>query len=258
MFHFWKRDDRTQRNLNRLKDWIVFSEKKRRENEMAAEMRLDKLDRTMSELREAVGKHDLAIADMLDSWDEWRQSREEEDSSLLEAAKEKARQEREESRKRESALVSLAAVCFDQFHMLRRSAEDAGDQIWLRQLELAEEKLSAERLLADFQVIDSVGCEVNYQLYEIAAAVDTEDPNLAMKVADVYTPGCVYRGKVLRKAVAAAYRAVRREESAPLFISPGGADTAVQNNTAGYDTARNNAAGYEISGNDTDRKLYNV
>ena len=213
-FSFWKKENEDRHPLNQIKDWLVFSERKRRDDAAALTARLDKLDRTLSELREGVNRHDLAVADMLDSWDEWRQSREEVDGSLLKAANEKARQEAAESQHRENALVSLAAACFDQFHMLRRSAKEAGDQTWLRQLELAEEKLSAERLRAGFQVIDDTGCEVNYSLYEIAAAVDTENPDLAMRIADVYSPGYAYRGSVLRKAQASAYRAVQGESDA--------------------------------------------
>ena len=208
-FPFWNRSGRDGERLNQLRDWLERSEKERREAEMAVTARLDELSGTLGELRQAANKHDLSIADMLDSWDEWRQSQEETDRSLLEAANENARREAAESQRRETALVSLAAACFDQLHMLRRSAKEAGDQTWLRQLELAEEKLSPERMLAGLQIIDETGCEVNYRLYEIAAAVDTENPDLAMRIAEVYAPGYAYRGRVLRKAEASAYRAAQ-------------------------------------------------
>ena len=153
----------------------------------------------------------MAIADMLDTWEEWQ----EETRALRSDLSKRYQEEARESTRREMALLEVIILFHDQFHALKRAAEQAGDSVWKRQLEFAEEKLSGRYPLVDLQVINAKGAPVNYDLHEVIGVEETSDRAQTMRVADVYVCGYAYRGKVVRKAKVSAYQWTGREESVP-------------------------------------------
>ena len=184
-----------QERLEHLETSLLSME---RENRESAEV----LSARMSDLRGAANKHDMAIADMLDTWEEWREDTRALRSDLSKRYQEEAR----ESAWRENALLEALIDLHDQFYALKRAAEQADDPIWKRQLELAAEKMAGRYALADLQVIQAKDAPVNYDLHEVVSVEAAEDRSQSMRVADVYICGYAYRGKVIRKAKVAAFQ----------------------------------------------------
>ena len=109
------------------------------------------LAQRVSELSGAANRHDMAIEDMLESWEELQEQAQSERNTLASALTESAQRERQESLAREKALLSLVMSAHDRLFELQRAAEEAGAELWLRQLVLAQQKLEEARLPAGFQ-----------------------------------------------------------------------------------------------------------
>ena len=193
-----------QERLEHLETSLLSME---RENRESAEV----LSARMSDLRGAANKRDMAIADMLDTWEEWREDARALRSNLSKRYQEEAR----ESAWRENALLEALIDLHDQFYALKRAAEQADDPIWKRQLELAAEKMAGRYALADLQVIQAKDAPVNYDLHEVVSVEAAEDRSQSMRVADVYICGYAYRGKVVRKAKVAAFQWTGQEGAEP-------------------------------------------
>lgn len=173
---------------------------------------LERTAETLADMKEQVGAHDMAIADMLDSWDELQEEQRKQVSSLQARLLEQCQKEAEELRNREEVLVEAVAACREQLFHLRKAAEASGDEAWGKQLGLAEGLLREKALKAGLQEVGQVGEAYSFDLHEIVDAADTEDPALDQTIAAVYTPGSWYRGKMLCKAKVSVYR--RRETEA--------------------------------------------
>lgn len=123
-----------------------------------------------------------------------------------EAEKKSALEEQlQESREREEALLALACCAREQLELVtQRLMEDAS---WREQCRMLEQE--AEKYLrdADMRETGKAGEPVDYELHQVLDAVDTDKEELAGTVARVYRRGRIYRGKVIRKAQVAAYRA---------------------------------------------------
>lgn len=204
MFGLGKKERQLQERLEGLEASLLSIERKNQES-------ADALSARVSDLRGAANKHDMAIADMLDTWDEWREEARAFHADLSERYQEEAR----ESVRRENALLEAIVELHDQFYALKRAAEQADDRIWKRQLELAEEKMSGKYALADFQILCAKGAPIDYDLHEVISVAATDDRNQAMRVADVYLCGYAYRGQVIRKAKVAAFQWTGPNSAAP-------------------------------------------
>ena len=166
----------------------------------------EELSSQVKKLAGAANRHDMAVEDLLDSWEELQEGQREEARSLSSAlAREKDRQ-LAEAAKREGALLELAMDSSDQLYALRRAAEAAQAQDWLRQFSLAEEKLAARRMAAGLQVVSGSGIPVDYSVHTVVDTVETEQPERNGRVAEVYSCGYVCCGRILRKARVSAYR----------------------------------------------------
>lgn len=153
-------------------------------------------------MQSAAAKHEMAIEDMLESWEEWQEKLE---------TQEARRAEREKNdtavlQRREKALVRLLTDYHDQLFALRRAAEEAENASWNRQFSTAMDKLSEGLALAGLQVIDRPGGAFSYALHEAIEVIETSDEALDMRVARVYSCGYVYLGNVVRKAKTAVYQ----------------------------------------------------
>lgn len=70
------------------------------------------------------------------------------------------------------------------------------------------------RQLCGISVIGELEAEIDYDLYEIIEAVDTKNPEQGKRIAEVYSCGYLYKGKVKKKARVSAYHftAFNRQE----------------------------------------------
>ena len=50
------------------------------------------------------------------------------------------------------------------------------------------------------------GERVDFERHEVLSVVETEDDGADSSVAEVFSPGCIYHGEVIKRAQVAAYR----------------------------------------------------
>ncbi len=120
------------------------------ENAQSAE----RVARRLAELSGAANRHDMAIEDLLDSWEELREKQTQEAQALSSALQDAAAREQKEARARETALLKALLSAHDQLFALQKAAAEAGAEDWLRQLALAEQKLEETRLPAGLRGIE--------------------------------------------------------------------------------------------------------
>ena len=173
----------------------------------------EQVARRLAELSGAANRHDMAIEDLLDSWEELQEKQTQEAQSLASALQEAAAREQKEARARETALLTALLSAHDQLFALQRAAAEAGAETWLRQLRLAEQKLEETRLPAGFQIVEQTGVPVNYAVHEVVRAVPTRDAARDRLIADVDARGYVYLGRVLRKARVSVWRLTEVQEN---------------------------------------------
>ena len=169
----------------------------RLEREIAGERKqLDDMGQNINKLQTAANKHDMAIEDLLEEWEE-KQS---EDTEL----KEQFRTYKKENR----CFLDLFEAYQEQFWNLKRFAGEK-DETWASQIALMEGNLERYRQLCGIAIIGECGVQVDYDMHEVIETVGTEDPALDKKIADIYSCGYIYKGQVKRKARVAAYLAER-------------------------------------------------
>ena len=156
-------------------------------------------------LQASVRKHDMAIGDMLDTWEEWREDQAKQTEALTSALHDRLAAEAEALRARESDLVGALIAACDQFFILRLAAESASDKAWQRQLFLAESAVTQKALRTGLQVTGAVGAAFSYDLHEPAEKVETDRPDQHMTIARVFSRGYLFHGRLQRKAQVAVY-----------------------------------------------------
>ena len=174
----------------------------------------DELRNDLKELRSAANQHDMAIEDLLDSWEEMQHEQRKEKEAMSAALTETMELERRQTAQREHSLLQLCMVAMDQLFTLHRAADEAGAEEWSQQLKLAEDKLSAVSLPAGVQVIGDVGTPVDYGIHEVVDVQDAEIPEQENTVAEVISRGYCYLGTILRKARVSAYRKATADSGA--------------------------------------------
>ena len=154
---------------------------------------LSRLESHFSQLHSDVHKHDMAIEDLLDEWAE-KKSDEDDTAARL-----------RESAQTEKVLLELFEAYQEQFWNLKHYA-DSKDESLTAQVALMEKNLEHYRRTCAISVIQECGVSVDYDLHDVIEAVDTADPALDKTIAEIYRCGYLYKGKVRKKAQAAAYR----------------------------------------------------
>ncbi len=213
----------TKKEIAALRECVERSDAERRQQEREREEKLldriaaleekisgDGKNTDLEVLGEKINRHDLAIGDLVDSMEEMMTEQRERQEALSDALGERAEREAKEAKRREEKLLALAIACEEQLFALKTAATVSEDDAWQRQIESAEEKILSTAVPAGFQRIDRAGEAFSYDLHEAIETRETEDSGKAMKVAEVYTCGAMYQGKVMRKAKVAVYQ--RREE----------------------------------------------
>lgn len=152
------------------------------------------IDQRLSDFHSTIQKHDMALEDLLDEWEE-RQSDEQAVQGRM-----------KELEQNEARLLTLVEAFQEQFWSLKRFAISNQDTALSAQAALMEQSLERSNRLCGIHVIQECGIEVDYNLYEIIEAIDTDDPSLDKKIADIYQCGYIYKGTVKKKAKASAYR----------------------------------------------------
>ena len=165
----------------------------------------ERLQDSLGELRGAANTHDMAIEDLLDSWEEMQSKQREETRELSVALAAVTERELKQVAEREEKLTELVMAAYDQLYGLRRAAEESHDEVWERQLALAWRKLNDAQLPAGFLPVCETGIPVNYAVHEVIGVAEPESPEQEYQVAEICSCGYVRMGEVLRKAKVIAY-----------------------------------------------------
>ena len=166
----------------------------------------------LQELRGAANIHDMAIEDLLDSWEEMQSKQREETRELSAALAAATERELKQYAEREEKLTELVMTAYDQLYGLRRAAVESHDEVWERQLALAWRKLNDVQFPAGFLPVCEIGVPVNYAVHEVIGVTEPESPEQKYQVAEICSCGYVRMGEVLRKAKIIAYTNMNREE----------------------------------------------
>lgn len=164
-----------------------------RQLEGSMQQHLQQMDNRINQIQADVHKHDMALEDLLDEWAE-KKSDEDNINTLL-----------QESIQAEKLLLELFEAYQEQFWNLKHYAASK-DSSWAAQVLCMEKNLEHCQRSCAISLIQECGVSVDYDLHEIIEAVDTTDPTLDKTIAEIYRCGYLYKGKVRKKAQAAAYR----------------------------------------------------
>ena len=165
-------------------------------------------DQTVSgavqDLRKAVTRHDDAIEDMLEEWEELR-----DDTRKSLAAVSKELHAGYDARirtleEKENELLSLCDAYQKHLLAMQRMAQD--DPGWKKQLELIQEGLRPAEIRAGIQVTGQAVEKADLSIHEIVDIAQTQDPDMDGKVREVYENGCIYMGKPRKKARVSVWR----------------------------------------------------
>lgn len=151
------------------------------------------INQKLNQLHSDVHKHDMAIEDLLDEWAEKKSDEEDVTARLQEAAQ------------TEKLLLELFEAYQEQFWNLKHYAASR-DEALTAQVALMEKNLEHYRHSCAISMIQDCGVSVDYDLHDVIEAVDTTNPALDKTIAEIYRCGYLYKGKVRKKAQAAAYR----------------------------------------------------
>ena len=165
---------------------------------------LEKLREETEKLAAKQNRHDMALEDMLDIWDE-KSAEVDEAITVLKGSWQKETKEQLEAAKSQEqnllALIEAYQLQMDQFwHLL------GDDETWGRQLELIRQKLEVRERQAGICIVGREGEAVDLKAHEVLDVVPTTEESLSATVAAVYESGLLYKGEVCRKAKVSAYR----------------------------------------------------
>ena len=141
------------------------------------------------EILSEINRHDMAIENMLDEWEE----KKEQDRELEKLKDESGR------------LVDVFSAYHDQLFILRNALGRENPE-WNRQLEMMEYILNQKRMKACLQVIEQDNVPVDYSLHEITGIVETHDEKQHGIISEILSPGYIYHGEVIKKALVSVYR----------------------------------------------------
>ena len=176
---------------------------------------LEELSAGLKDLRDSANRHDMAIEDLLDDWEDLQEKQQKESRALAAALSASFERENHSLLEREESLLKLLMAYHDQLYALQRAADEAGADAWIRQFTLADNRLSEDCYPAGVQIVCSTGVPVNYAIHEVVDTVAAAVPAQDYLVADVCSCGYLYMGKVIRKAEVSVYRLPEDLPAAP-------------------------------------------
>ena len=179
------------------------SERKSAEEAQAAEhwkTTAEKLETKQQDLERLIRRQSDSYEDLLEELQE---------TFRLE---EDIRRERRENSRKEEALLSLIMCCREQMTLLEKQVREDGSmtgeklEAWQQQFSaMAGERLKLMRSCG-LEETGQEGEPVDYEIHEILSVRETEDPAKAGRIAQVYSPGLLKEGHVIKKARVAAYK----------------------------------------------------
>ena len=212
MFIFGK--DRINALNERIETLGQQSAKEADATRQALEGHTKALTERLSAIQEAENTHDMTIEDMLDSWQEFQTTLTAVADRMSDALSDQHKKELEEAGRRERRLLNLAMWCQDQLYALRRAAPAGA---WERQLALADSQFAENALGCGLQVIDSAEQPFSPSLHEVLEIEETRDPGKSLQVAEVYTCGYIYAGKVIRKAGVKVWQIKENDQATEVY-----------------------------------------
>lgn len=146
-----------------------------------------------------IGKHDMALEDMLEIL-----------GGKLESERFMSDRIRELEQS-EGKLLLLMVDYEEQLFLIDGYAKNiknasGTDDAWVNQLDSVREKLLQHMSDCGIFIIAEAHQRVNYECHEVIQVVDTDEAALSRVISEVYSPGFIYKGKVLKRAKVAAYR----------------------------------------------------
>ncbi len=195
IFSFFKNEEKeTEERAFRQKTEEMLSKltEEMKKGQEAAET----LSQDVRQVGSDVRRHDMALEDCLDALEE---QQEEQKESRKQIRKLEAEQEK---------LLKLLSVYREQLWGMKQYAQQNAPE-WLSQLELMEKAAEGARLSSGIAWIEEAGVQVDYALHEVIEARAVSEEEKDMRVAQVYSPGMLRHGEVIKKARVAAYRLER-------------------------------------------------
>jgi molecular chaperone GrpE (heat shock protein) len=138
-----------------------------------------------------INRHDMAIENLLD---ELQEDIEDERNSRSAA---------EEQYRNSENLLTLFETCQDQFWQIKKFFSDKNDA-FSSQFSLMEQSFSNAMIRCGITPVDRTGISVDYEIHEVIDL--TESETYDKTVAEIYSPGYIYQGKIVKKAKISAYR----------------------------------------------------
>lgn len=167
------------------------------------EKALEALSADIRQMGNDIRKHDMALEDCLELLEEQQ-----------EALSRNGRQDREWKEEQER-LLELLGEYQEQTGNMKKYAKEK-DPAWFRQLEMIETAVRGKRMACGIVLIEETGVCVDYALHEVIEVRETEEEQKDKTVAEVCSPGWIYRGNIRKKAKVAAYR-FKKENGRNLF-----------------------------------------
>lgn len=166
-----------------------------------------KLEEAEADRTKQLRRQSAAFEDLMDELQEQQGERE-----LL--AKQMADMEQ-----KETALLSLSILEKKQFELVASTIQNdtklTGENktAWEKQFSLMETERKKVMDLCGIQETGMVGEAVDYSSQEILKVIDTDEKRLDGTIAQVYSRGTIYSGRLLQKAKIAVYKYVKSEDS---------------------------------------------
>lgn len=153
---------------------------------------LDKMQQQQMEMQKFLRKKMETLDDFLDQLEEEKETQEE------------AEELRKEASEREIQLCQLIGIYSEQMHTIEALLADK--EGWNEQFLLMGKKRKQLCGLAQIQETGNIGEPFDYRLHEIIKTEETDQDKLEGIISQVYVPGILYRGKIIKKAQVCVYR----------------------------------------------------
>ncbi len=160
----------------------------------------------LQDLKKTVDKHDMAVVDMLDSWEEWQDKLQQTLEDFRDSPLNELTERLQCAQDQEKALLDLLVSFYDQLFALSKAANSAGDEAWIRQFRMTDSKLSDLMNKTGIEVMGGTNKPFDYDTMEAIHVLDTDRLEKDMTIAEQYQCGYRYHGKIIRKGVVAVYR----------------------------------------------------
>lgn len=156
---------------------------------------MQEVGKEVQSIGKEVSKHNMTLEDTLDGLEQ--QSEEEKES----------REQLFRLKKEQEQLLLLIGAYEEQIWNMKNFAGEY-EEAFGNQLELMQRVLKSYRLPCGISMITEPEGKVDYQLHEVIEVIDTAEDERDQTVARIYSPGYLYKGRVVKKAKVAVYKVV--------------------------------------------------